>query len=54
MRGTSLVVQWLRLCAYSTGIAGLVSGWGTKTPYVVWPEREKKNVEKYCLWKWNN
>ena len=36
------MVQWLRLCAFNAGIAGSISGWGTKIPYAVWPEREKK------------
>ena len=49
MRGTSLVVQWLRLCASNAGIAGSISGWGTKIPYAVWPEREKKSREILSL-----
>ena len=28
--GTSLVVQWLRLCASNVGIMGLISSQGTK------------------------
>ena len=27
--GTSLVVQWLRLCAPDAGSLGLIPGWGT-------------------------
>ena len=28
--GTSLMVQWLRLCASTAGGMGLISGWGAK------------------------
>ena len=31
--GTSLVVQWLRLCPFSVGDASSIPGWGTKIPY---------------------
>ena len=31
--GTSLVVQWLRLCRSSVGDASSIPGWGTKIPY---------------------
>jgi len=30
--GTSLVVQWLRICFPMAGNAGLILGWGTKIP----------------------
>ena len=30
--GTSLVVQWLRLSAFTAEDMGLIPGWGTKTP----------------------
>ena len=33
---TSLVVQWLRLCASGAGGMGLIPGWGTKIPHAVW------------------
>ena len=29
MHGTSLVVQWLRLCAPNAGDPGSIPGWGT-------------------------
>ena len=32
--GTSLVVQWLRLCASNAGGVGLIPGWGMKIPHV--------------------
>ena len=28
--GTSLVVQWLRLCTSTTGDTGSIPGWGAK------------------------
>ena len=31
--GTSLAVQWLRLCASGAGGAGLIPGWGLKIPH---------------------
>ena len=31
--GISLMVQWLRLCASNAGVAGSISGRGTKIPY---------------------
>jgi len=30
MLGTSMVVQWLRLCASNTGGVGSIPGWGNK------------------------
>ena len=30
--GTSLVVQWLRLCPSNAGGMGLIPGWGTRIP----------------------
>ena len=29
--GTSLVVQWLRLCAPNAGVLGLITGQGTRS-----------------------
>ena len=34
--GTSLVVQWLRLCASYAGGLGSVPGQGTKISHAVW------------------
>ena len=36
MRGTSLVVQWLRLCPSNAGAAGLTPGQGTNIPHDSW------------------
>ena len=40
--GTSLVVQWLRLCASYAGGLGSVPGQGTKISHAVW-YRQKIN-----------
>ena len=50
-RGSSLVVQWLRLRASTAGGAGSIPGRGTKIPAccVVWPKKEKKKKKK--RWK---
>ena len=34
--GTSLVVQWLRLCDSTSGGVALITGWGTKIPHAKW------------------
>ena len=39
---TSLVVQWLRLCASMAGGTGLIPGWGTKIPHAAWHSQKKK------------
>ena len=31
--GTSLVVQWLRLCASNARVTGSIPGWGTRIPH---------------------
>ena len=33
MTGTSLVVQWLRLCGSTAGGIGLIPGWGSQMPH---------------------
>ena len=33
--GISLVVQWLKLCAFTTGAVGSIPGQATKIPHVV-------------------
>ena len=38
----SLVVQWLRLCAFSAGDVGSISGRGTKIPYASWCCQKKR------------
>ena len=43
--GTSLAVQWLRLCASNARGMGSIPGWGTKIPYVVWHGHKIKRKE---------
>ena len=40
--GTSLVVQWLRLCASTAGGISLVPGQETKILHVSWGSQKKK------------
>ena len=47
IRGTSLVVQWLGLCASTAGGTGLIPGWGTRTPNASWSG--KKNLHIYIF-----
>ena len=42
IQGTSLVVQWLRLCAFSAVDAGSIPGRGTKIPHAVLCRKKKK------------
>ena len=43
--GTFLVVHWLRLCAPDAESPGLIPGWGTKIPHVIWHgQKVKKKV----------
>ena len=32
LRGTSLAVQWLRICTFTVGAVGSVPGWGIRIP----------------------
>ena len=49
--GTSLGVQWLRLCTPNTGDMGSVPGWGIKIPYVVGhKKKEKKHYKMFLYW----
>ena len=41
--GTSLVVQWLRLCAANAGDVGSIPGRGTKIPHDTWPKDKNNN-----------
>ena len=45
--GTSLEVQWLKLCAANAVGVSSVRGQGTKIPHAAWPgEKEKVNRKK--------
>ena len=53
--GTSLVVQWLRLCASVAGNMDSIPGWGTKIPHATCLGRKKKKSPVcvcpcVCLW----
>ena len=44
--GTSLVVQWLRLCTSTAGGMGSIPGRGTKIPHATWHGLKKKKERK--------
>ena len=44
--GTSLVVQWLRLCAPNAGDMGSIPGQGTKIPHACRARKKKKRQTK--------
>ena len=50
--GNSLVVQWLRLGAFTAVALSSVPGWGTKIPQAVWCSQKKKKIH-FCK-KQNN
>ena len=41
----SLVVQWLRLCAPTSGDMGLTPGWGTEILHAVQCDQKKNNIK---------
>ena len=43
---TSLVVQWLGLCASNSEATGLIPDWGTKVPHATWHGQIGKEREK--------
>ena len=45
VHGTSLAVQWLRLCASGPGGAGSLPGLGTKILQDAWQKKRKKEKE---------
>lgn len=42
-QGTSLVIQWLRLCTSTKGGTGLFHNQGTKMPHALWCDQKKKS-----------
>ena len=44
-QGTSLSVQWLRLCASNAGGAGSIPGRGTKIPHAAGRGQKKKTKQ---------
>ena len=51
--GNSLVVQWLRLSAFTAVALSSVPGWGTKIPKATWYSQKKKKKIHFCK-KQNN
>ena len=50
LRTSSLVVQWLELCASSAGGPSSILGWGTKIPQAVQCGQKKKDLKKsWCV-----
>ena len=47
MTGTSLVVQWLRLCASNAGRVGLIPGWGARLSHTM------RCGQKIKSWGWH-
>ena len=45
-QGTSLAVQWLRLCTSTAGGTGSIPGQGTKIPHAPRPKKKKKKPLK--------
>ena len=44
--GTSLVVQWLRLCTSTKGGESSIPGWGTNIPHALWHSQNVINFKK--------
>ena len=50
--GTSLAVQWLRLCASTVGAMDLIPGQGIKIQHAAWHGQKKKwNSFLWSLWQ---
>ena len=45
MSGTSLAIQWLKICASNAGYVGLIPG-GTKIPYTVQCGQKREEKER--------
>ena len=45
--GTSLVVQWLRLCTINAEGLGSIPGWGTKMPHAVWHSQKQTDPQTH-------
>ena len=51
--GTSLAVQWIRLCATIAGGTGLIPGWGTKILHAArYNQKKKKNLGASLVAQW--
>ena len=49
MLGTSLEIQWLRLCTSTAGGTGSIPDGGTKIPYAAWHGQGEKKKKISCL-----
>ena len=47
--GTSLVVQWLRICTSTSGSLGSIPSWGTKIQYAAWCDQKIKTFLNNCI-----
>ena len=48
-QGSSLVVQWLELCAFTAKGLGAIPGWGTKIPQAAQCSQNQKTVRTHIL-----
>ena len=46
LKGTSLVIQWLRFCTSNAGCTGSIPGLGTKIPYAMRCRQKKKKKKR--------
>ena len=46
--GTSLVVQWLRLCLPMQWGRGSIPGLGARIPHASWPKKQNIKQKQYC------
>ena len=51
LAGTSMVVQWLRICAANAGLTGSIPGRGPRIPHAVWCSQKIKIKNKIILKK---
>ena len=47
--GTSLPIQWLRLCASNAGGVGSIPGWGAKILHAMQGDQKKNIYTVFCL-----
>ena len=48
--GSSLAVQWVRLCASTAGGEGSIPGWGTMIPHAAQCGQKKKKKREIERW----
>ena len=47
--GTSLTIQWLRLCASNAGGVGSIPGWGAKILHAMQGDQKKKYLHCFLF-----